>query len=114
MSVYKMGRCKNVTKTGREVQGYTSPTPSFQGGKAEDTAPDLIEEVLTQIGMSPKVPFRFTQSNRLPSTHSLSPEGGQACSMTPDNKMCYCIPIRLTLEEREATSLHLPTHGVNH
>ena len=40
-----MGKHKNATKTGGRVQGYTSPTPSFQGGKPEDTAPNFIEEV---------------------------------------------------------------------
>ena len=52
------------------------------------------------MGLSPKIPFRFTQLSRSPSTCSLSPEGGQAHSWTPDDKMHYCVHIRVTLGER--------------
>ena len=74
-SVYKMGKCKNATKEGIGVQRDTSPTPSFCRGKPEDTTHNLLEEVSSQMDMSPKAPFRFTQLSRLPSIHSLSPEG---------------------------------------
>ena len=51
------------------------------------------------MGASPQAPFRFTQSIRLPPIWFLSHEGKQACSMTPDNQMHYCIHVRVTLGE---------------
>ena len=96
-----MGKCKNGTKAGRGAQGYTSPTPLFHGGEPEDTTHDLLEEVSSQMGTSPKAPFRFTQSSRLPSIQSLSLEGSQASSMTPDNQMHYFVKVRVTLWEGE-------------
>ena len=63
-SVYKIGKCKNATKAGRGVQRDAFPTLLFWEGEPEDTAHDLLEEVSTQIGTSPKVPFRLTQSSR--------------------------------------------------
>ena len=59
ISVYKMGKCKNATKAGGGAQRDTSPTLSSCGGKPEDTAYDLLEEVSLQMGASPKAPFRF-------------------------------------------------------
>ena len=67
----------------RCTEGY-SPTLSFLGGKPEDTTHDVLEEVSLQSGTSPRAPFRFTQSSRLPSIQSLSPEGRWAHLMTPD------------------------------
>ena len=92
-----MGKHKNATKAGGGVQRDPFPTPLSKGGEPEDTVHDLIEEVSSQMGTSPKAPFTFMQSSRLPSIHSLSPEGRWACSMTPDNQMHYCIHIRVTL-----------------
>ena len=59
ISVHKMGKCKNVTKAGGDMQRDNSPTPSFCGGKPEDTAQDLLEEVSSQMGTSLKAPFRI-------------------------------------------------------
>ena len=94
-----MGKHKNTTKSGGGAQRDASPTLLSHWGKPDDTPQYLIEEVSSQIGMSPKAPFRFTQLSRLPSVQSLSPEGRQACSTTPDSQMHYCIHIRVTLRE---------------
>ena len=94
-----MGKHKNTTKTGREEQGYTFPTPSFWGGKPEHTAPNLIEEVSMQIGTCPKVPFRLTQLSRSPSVCSVSPMGGHTFWGTPDDWMHCCIHVTMTLGE---------------
>ena len=77
----------------------TSPTLSFHGGKPGGTAHNLLEEVSSQTGASPRAPFRFTQSSRSPSIWSLSPEGRWAHLMIPDNLMHYCVHIRVTLGE---------------
>ena len=70
-----MGKCKNTAKVlGGGVGGHL-PTPSSFGGDPEDTAQDLMQEVSSQMGTSPKAPFRFTKSIRLLSILSLSPEG---------------------------------------
>ena len=58
-----------------------------------------MEEVLLQMGMPPKMPFRFMQLSRLPSIHSLSLDHQWASSVTPDDQMHYCIHIRVTLGE---------------
>ena len=72
-----------------------------------------MEEVASQTCTSPKMPFRFTQSNWLPSTHSLSLEHWQANSTTPDNRTRYCVHIRVTLGEGMGEQPHLPTCGVD-
>ena len=65
------------------AQKDASSTPSH-GGEPGDTAQDQIkevasmEEVLSQMGMSPRAPFRFTQSSRSPSMHCLLLECQQA------------------------------------
>ena len=56
------------------VHKDASPTPSPHGGEPCDRAQDLMEEVASQTGASPKIPFRFTQLSRLPSICSLSLE----------------------------------------
>ena len=72
-SVYEMGKCRNTVKSGEGAQKDASPTPSSHGGELDDTAQDqieegaLMEEVLSQMGASPKMLFRFTQLSRLPS-----------------------------------------------
>ena len=80
----------------RCTEGYY-PSLSFCGSEPEDTTHDLLEEVSSQMGTSPRAPFRFTQYSRLPSIWSLQPKGRQACSMTPNNWMHYCVHIRVTL-----------------
>ena len=109
-----MGKHKNATKVGGVVQRDISPTPSFQGGEPEDSTHVLLEEVSTQMNMSPKVPLRFTQLSRSPSICSLSPKGGQTHLVTPDDQMHYCIDVRVILGEGEVTNCHLPMHGVDH
>ena len=100
-----MGKHKNATMPSGGMQRDTSPTPSSCGGKPGDTAQNLIEEVtsmeevLLQKGTSPKTPFRFTQSKRLLSIWSLSPEHWWDHSTSPDEQMWYCIHVRVTLED---------------
>ena len=72
-----MANHRNATKVSGDMQKDTSPTQSFHGGEPCDTPQDLMEEtasteeVLSQVGASLKMPFRFTQSSRLPSKCSL-------------------------------------------
>ena len=58
-----------------------------------------MEEVASQMGMSPKTPFRFTQLSRSPSICSSLLEHWLVHSTTPDDWMQYCIHIRVTLKE---------------
>ena len=104
-------------RPGRGMQKDTSHTPSSHGGEPSDAVLDLIEEllmeeVLSQMGASSKMPFRFTQLSRLPSVHSLSLECQWACSTTPNNWMHYCIHIRVTLGEGRGNQLP-PSHVWN-
>ena len=91
-----MGKCKNATKAGRGVQRDTSPTSLFCGDEPEDSTHNKLEDVSSQMGTSPKAPFIFMQSSRLPSLQSLSPEGRWACLMTSDIQIQYCFHIRVT------------------
>ena len=59
-----------------------------------------MEEVLSQPGMSPKMPFRFTQLSRLPCICSLLLKHQQTCLITPHDQLHYCIHVRVTLGER--------------
>ena len=54
----------------------SAPTPSSHRDEATDTGKavqdlrndvDLLEEGMSQVGTSPKIPFRFTQSSQSPS-----------------------------------------------
>ena len=58
-----------------------------------------MEEVLSQMDASPKMPFRFTQSSRSPSICSLLLEHGWTCWTTPDDWTHYCVHVRVTLGE---------------
>ena len=51
------------------------------------------------MGVSPKMPFRFTQLRRLPSINSLFLEHWQAHSTTPNDQTRYCVHIRVNLGE---------------
>ena len=86
------------------------PPPSSHGSELCDIAQDLMEEVTSQIGPSPKMLFRFTLSSRSPSAHSPLLEHQQAWSTTPDNWMHYCVHIRVTLEDRKGDQ-PLPHHA---
>ena len=59
-----MGKHRNATNVGGGLYKDASPTPSSQGGELCDTAQDLMEEVASQMGLSPVSPFRFTQLSR--------------------------------------------------
>ena len=58
-----------------------------------------MEEVVLQTGAPFKTPFRFTPLSSLPSEWSLSPEHWWDHLMTPEDQMCYCIHVRVTLGE---------------
>ena len=100
-----MGKCRNATKVGGDAQKDTSPSLSSHAGRPCDIAQDLmeevalIEEVLSQMVTSPKMPFRFTQSSRSPSVCSLSLECQWACLTNPNSWMHSCIHVRVTLGE---------------
>ena len=98
-TVYKMGKHRNTTKAGGGAHKNASPTSSSHGGELCDIAQDLVEDAASQMGTSAKMPFRFTQSSRLPSTHSLLLEHGWTCSTTPNDWTHYCVHTRVTLGE---------------
>ena len=62
------------------VQRDTFPTPLSWGGKACDATQDqieeitLMEEVLSQMDISPKTPLRFLQLSKFPSIFSQLPK----------------------------------------
>ena len=58
-----------------------------------------MEEILSQIGTSPKTPFRLIQLSQWTSIHSLSLKHQWAHWVTPNNWMCYCIHVRVSLRE---------------
>ena len=71
-----MGKCKNATQGGPDAQKSTSSTPSSHRGKAGDTGNavhdqkddvDLLEEGMSWMVASPKMPFSFMQSTQSPS-----------------------------------------------
>ena len=100
------------------MQRAASPIPSSHGGKLYDTAKDqieegaLMEEVLSQMGISPKTPFRFTQSSRSPSIYSLSLEHQQAQSVTSNDWRHYCVHIRVTVGKGRGDQCP-PSHALN-
>ena len=94
-SVYKWVSIRMLPRQVEECKGIHLQLHHSE--EASQRIPPLIEKVSTQIGTSPKVPFRFTQSSRSPSVHSLSPEGRQACPRNPDDQTHYCIHISVTL-----------------
>ena len=61
-----MGKCKNTTKGGSDIQKGISTTSSSDVGEAGDTGDEVhdlvdevasLEEALSQMGASPKCPF---------------------------------------------------------
>ena len=71
-----MGKHVKATKGGSDAQKGISPTLSSDAGEAGDTGDivcDLrdevasLEEALSQMGASSKMPFHFMQCGRLPS-----------------------------------------------
>ena len=102
-----MGKHKNATKGRSNAQKGISPNPSSCVGEAGNTGHivhDLrdkvvsLEEALLKMGASSKMPFHFAQCSRLPSEQSLSPEHQQS-NPVPEDQMCYCIQVRVTLGE---------------
>ena len=84
-----------------------SQTPSSHRGEAGDTGAaaqdlrddvDLLEEGMSQMGASPKIPFRFQQSSWSPSEWSLTPECQQDHTVHED-LVGYCIHIGVILGE---------------
>ena len=101
-----MGKHKNATWGGTDAQS-ASPTPSSHRGEASDTGNavqdlrddvDSLEEGMSWIGASPKMPFRFTQSSWLHSEWSLMPEHQQDHPV-PEEQMHYCIHVRVAWGE---------------
>ena len=107
-----MAKCRNATKVGGGIQKDTSPTLSYHGDKPCDTAHDLMEEtasmeeVLLQMGASPRIFFRFTHSSRSPSIHSLSLEHQWACSTLFCNMLVISYPL-YTWEGGGCSPLHI-------
>ena len=83
----------------KRVGAYTRMVPALHHLKEVscEIQPRIWQKkVASQIGMSPIMPFRFTQSSRFPSTCSLLLEHQWALSTTPNDLMHYCIHIRMT------------------
>ena len=102
-----MGKCMYATKGGSDAQKGVSSTPSShtcEAGDTGDVVHDLrdevasLEEALSQMGASSKMPFHFAQWNRSPSEWSLSPEHWQH-NPAHEDEICYCIQARVTLGE---------------
>ena len=68
---------------------------------------DLVEKGMSQMGTSPKMPFRFVQSSQFPSEQSLMPEHQQDHPV-PEDWTCYCVHVRVTLEKGEVISPTIP------
>ena len=73
-----------------------------------------MEEILSQMGSSLKMPFRYTQLSRSPSTHSLSIKHQWTHSVTPDDQMHYCVHVRVTLGEERGIPCPLPMHVMDY
>ena len=102
-----MGKHKNATKGESDTQKVISPTPLAYVAEAGDTGDvvcdlrdevALMEDSLSQMGTSSKMPFLSVQCNRLPSEWSLSPEHWQS-NPAHEDRMLYCVPVRLTSGE---------------
>ena len=100
-----MRKHKNATNGGSDAQKAISPTLSSCVGEAGDTGDvvyDLIDEVasleeaLSQMGASSKMPFQFMWCGRLPLEQSLSPEHWQS-DPAHEDLTHYCIQVRESL-----------------
>ena len=100
-----MGKCKNITKGEANNQKGISPTPPScvgEAGDIGDVVHDLrdevasLEDTLSQIGASSKLPLHFVWYGRPTPQWSLSPEHLQS---NPAHKdwIHYCIQVRVTL-----------------
>ena len=112
-SVYKLVNERILQKHAKVHRGILPPLSSC-GGEPGNTIHDLLEQVSSEMGTSPKAPFRFTQFSRSPSMWPLSPKGRQACLTLPGNQMHYCAHVRVNLGEGEVTTLSLPMPGVDY
>ena len=102
-----MGKHKNATKGGSDAQKVISPTLSShvsEAGDTDDVVCDLrdkvasLEEALSQIGASSKMPFHFVWHDGSPSKWSLSPEHWQS-NPAHEDEMHDCIQVIVTLGE---------------
>ena len=102
-----MGKHKNGTQGRADAQKSTSSTPLSHRGEASNTDTavqdlsddvDLLEEGMLQMDVSPKMPFKFTQSNQSPSEQSLMPQYQQDHTIHED-WVCYCVHVGVTLGE---------------
>ena len=94
-----MGKHRNATKGGSDAQKGISLTPSPHAGEASnmgDVVSDLrdevalLEEALSQMGASSKMPYHFVQHSGLLSEQSSSPEHQQS-NPAQEDQTCYCI-----------------------
>ena len=102
-----MGRCKTANKGGTNLQKGTSPFPSLQDGKDGDMVQNPIEDIASgeeapsHTSASPRMPFRFRVTSRLPSERSVSSKHWWDCLSTPKDRRCYCIQVRVMLGDGE-------------
>ena len=101
-----MGKHKTANRGGTNLQKGASPFPSSQNGEEGDMVWDPIEEiasveeVLLHLDTSPKMPFRFRRTSQLSSERSASSEHQHDLSLTPKDRRCYCIWVRVMLGDR--------------
>ena len=102
-----MGKHKNATKGGSDAQKGISPSMSSCAGEADNTGDVVhvlrdevasLEDTLSQMGTSSKMPFHFVWCSRLPSKWFLSPEHQQS-NPAHEDLMLYCVQVRVTLVE---------------
>ena len=60
-----------------------------------------MEEVLSHLDASPRASFRFGRTSQSPSERSVSSKHWHYHSLTPKDRRCYCIWVRVTLGDRE-------------
>ena len=102
-----MGKHKGTAWGGADAQKSASPSPSPHRGEASDTGNavldlrddvDLLEERMSWMAASSKMPFRFMQSSHSPSEWSLTPDCQQD-NPTLEEQTWFCIHVRVMLGE---------------
>ena len=102
-----MRKWRDATKEGADAQKGVSPTLSSHAGEADNKGDvvwnlrderALLEDALSQMGTSSKMPFHFMWHSRSPSEWSLSPKHWQS-NPAHEDLMCYCIQVRVTIGE---------------
>ena len=85
---------------------------SVQDGEEGDMVQDLIEAIASmEEVLPPKMPFRFGRTSQLPSVRSVSSEHQWDHSITPEDRRCCCIQVRVMLGDRGGNQPHCPMHG---